>query len=42
MTRFHAACGETAAGWQHVDFAAPVPISGGTSYVASYHANSGQ
>ncbi len=34
--------GETASGWQQVNFAAPVPISGGTSYVASYHTNTGQ
>jgi hypothetical protein len=29
--------GETASGWQSVLFAQPVPISAGTTYVASYH-----
>ncbi|MBJ6725984.1 N,N-dimethylformamidase beta subunit family domain-containing protein [Geomesophilobacter sediminis] len=33
--------GETASGWQQVNFAAPVAISAGTVYVASYHTNSG-
>ena len=33
--------GETASGWQQVDFAAPVAISANTMYVASYHVNSG-
>jgi LPXTG-motif cell wall-anchored protein len=29
--------GETASGWQTVTFDAPVPITAGTTYVASYH-----
>src|SRR4051794_6325348 len=29
--------GETASGWQEVDFAAPVAIAAGQTYVASYH-----
>ncbi len=33
--------GETASGWQQVLFTAPVPITAGTTYVASYHANVG-
>lgn len=33
--------GETASGWQQVDFAAPVPIEVNTIYVASYFAPSG-
>lgn len=33
--------GETSSGWQSVAFAAPVPISAGTTYVASYHTDSG-
>ena len=28
---------ETATGWQQVNFATPVPITAGTTYVASYH-----
>ena len=32
---------ETASGWQQVDFAAPVAITAGTTYVASYHSSSG-
>jgi hypothetical protein len=28
--------GETASGWQHMNFANPVPITAGTTYVASY------
>jgi hypothetical protein len=32
---------ETASGWQQVNFAAPVAISAGTTYVASYHTTSG-
>jgi hypothetical protein len=32
---------ETAAGWQSVQFATPVPVSAGTTYVASYFAPSG-
>jgi len=30
-----------AAGWQQVDFAAPVPVTARTAYVASYHAPNG-
>jgi hypothetical protein len=30
---------ETASGWQQVNFAAPVSITAGTTYVASYHSN---
>ncbi len=30
--------GETASGWQTMTFAAPVPVTGGTTYVASYTA----
>ena len=33
--------GETASGWQQVDFATPVAITANTVYVASYHVNSG-
>ena len=33
--------GETASGWQQVNFATPVAISASTIYVASYHVNSG-
>jgi Domain of unknown function (DUF4082)/Bacterial Ig domain/Purple acid Phosphatase, N-terminal domain/Fibronectin type III domain len=33
--------GETASGWQEVDFGTPVAISANTVYVASYHAPSG-
>jgi hypothetical protein len=32
---------ETASGWQTVSFGAPVPVSAGTSYIASYYAPSG-
>ena len=32
---------ETASGWQQVNFATPVAISAGTTYVASYHTNAG-
>jgi hypothetical protein len=32
---------ETASGWQQVNFATPVAITAGTTYVASYHSNSG-
>ncbi len=32
---------ETASGWQEVTFAQSVPISANTTYVASYHTNSG-
>ena len=33
---------ETATGWQHVTFAEPVPITAGTTYVASYFSPSGR
>jgi methionine-rich copper-binding protein CopC len=33
--------GETASGWQQVDFGAPVPVSANTTYIASYHAPNG-
>jgi hypothetical protein len=33
---------ETATGWQQVNFATPVPITAGATYVASYHTNSGE
>jgi O-glycosyl hydrolase len=33
--------GETASGWQQMDFATPAAISANTVYVASYHVNSG-
>jgi hypothetical protein len=33
---------ETASGWQQVNFAQPVAIAAGTTYVASYHTNSGE
>jgi hypothetical protein len=32
---------ETASGWQQVNFATPVAITAGTTYVASYHTNTG-
>ncbi len=32
---------ETASGWQQVNFASPVSITAGTTYVASYHTNVG-
>jgi hypothetical protein len=32
---------ETAAGWQVLAFATPVPISANTTYIASYHTNTG-
>jgi WD40 repeat protein len=32
---------ETASGWQQVQFASPVAIVAGTTYVASYHASNG-
>ncbi len=34
--------GESASGWQQVDFAAPVAITANTVYVASYHAPNGK
>jgi hypothetical protein len=33
--------GESASGWQQVNFATPVPIAANTVYVASYHTNVG-
>jgi hypothetical protein len=33
--------GETASGWQQVNFATPVAIAANTVYVISYHANTG-
>jgi methionine-rich copper-binding protein CopC len=33
--------GETGSGWQQVNFATPVAITAGTTYVASYHTTSG-
>jgi len=33
--------GETASGWQQVDFSTPVPIAAGSVYVASYHTDNG-
>jgi hypothetical protein len=33
--------GESASGWQTVSFASPVPITAGTTYVASYNAPNG-
>jgi len=33
--------GETASGWQQVNFATPVTIAANTVYVASYHVNNG-
>ncbi len=32
---------ETASGWQQVNFSAPVAVTAGTTYVASYHTNTG-
>jgi len=32
---------ETASGWQELDFSSPVPVTAGTTYVASYHTNTG-
>jgi ice-binding like protein/uncharacterized protein DUF4082 len=33
--------GETASGWQQVDFTAPVAVSANATYVVSYHTNTG-
>ena len=33
--------GETASGWQQASFATAIPITAGTTYVASYHTNVG-
>ena len=32
---------ETASGWQQVNFSSPVSITAGTTYIASYHTNTG-
>ncbi|MBV8458956.1 MAG: DUF4082 domain-containing protein, partial [Acetobacteraceae bacterium] len=32
---------ETASGWQEADFSSPVSITAGTTYIASYHTNTG-
>jgi hypothetical protein len=32
---------ESASGWQELDFSSPVSITSGTTYVASYHTNTG-
>ncbi len=32
---------ESASGWQELDFSSPVAITAGTTYVASYHTNTG-
>ena len=32
---------ETASGWQELDFSTPVPVTAGTTYVASYFTNTG-
>jgi hypothetical protein len=34
--------GETASGWQQVNFSQPVAVTAGTTYVASYHTNVGE
>jgi hypothetical protein len=33
--------GETASGWQQVNFTTPVAVTAGTTYVVSYHTNTG-
>jgi hypothetical protein len=33
--------GESASGWQELDFSTPVAVTGGTTYVVSYHTNTG-
>jgi hypothetical protein len=33
---------ETASGWQQVNFSTPVNITANTTYIASYHTNTGQ
>jgi hypothetical protein len=33
--------GETASGWQELEFSSAVPITVGTTYVASYHTRTG-
>ena len=32
---------ESSTGWQTVDFSSPVPVTAGTTYVASYHTSTG-
>ena len=32
---------ESTQGWQELDFATPVPVTAGTTYVASYHTTTG-
>ena len=32
---------ETSSGWQHVTFSSPVPVTGGTTYIASYFSPGG-
>jgi hypothetical protein len=34
--------GETASGWQQVNFSSPVSITANTTYIASYHTNKGE
>ena len=33
--------GETATGWQTASFASPIPVTANTTYVVSYHTNTG-
>ena len=33
--------GESASGWQELDFSTPVAITAGTTYVVSYHTDAG-
>ena len=33
--------GETASGWQELDFSSPVAVTAGTTYVASYFSSTG-
>jgi hypothetical protein len=33
--------GESASGWQQVDFTTPVPVTTGTTYIAAYHSPAG-
>jgi hypothetical protein len=33
--------GESGSGWQELDFGTPVPVTAGTTYVASYHTGTG-
>jgi len=34
--------GETSSGWQRANFSAPVPITANTTYIVSYHTNTGR